>query len=375
MRPPKEEAQTADRTVTQVAPGVIRMQLPIQLPGLGHVNCYALEDERGFAVVDPGLPGPASWAALIDRLAQIGAEPRHVHTIICTHSHPDHYGGAHQLRAETGAQVVTHRLFRNWWDPADDGSESLDATTDGLDPAELDHDPRDARDHDGRDREGRPPAADIRVNQVRNGRTPWGSPWERRRPPEATSGAMAGIDPAWFGAPEANHGLDDADTIKLAGREWVAVHTPGHTPDHLCLYDPTEGVLLSGDHVLPTITPHISGLTAGADPLRRFMDSLERMHHLDGVRTVLPAHGNPFADLGGRADAIRRHHEERLDVLRRESADLGPATVETLMQRLFRERSWGPMAESETYAHLEHLRLSGEATRDEVGGFLRYRVA
>ena len=41
----------------------------------------------------------------------------------------------------------------------------------------------------------------------------------------------------------------------------------------------------------------------------------------------------------------------------------GEATVEQLSQRLFRERSWGPMAESETYAHLEHLRLSGQATR------------
>ena len=36
------------------------------------------------------------------------------------------------------------------------------------------------------------------------------------------------------------------------------------------------------------------------------------------------------------------------------------------MQRLFRQKVWGPMAESETYAHLEHLRLSGDAARREV---------
>ena len=34
----------------------------------------------------------------------------------------------------------------------------------------------------------------------------------------------------------------------LAGREWQAVHTPGHTLDHLCLWDAEHGVLLSGDH-------------------------------------------------------------------------------------------------------------------------------
>ena len=44
------------------------MQLPIDMPGLGHVNCYALEDERGIAIVDPGLPGEESWTHLVDRL-------------------------------------------------------------------------------------------------------------------------------------------------------------------------------------------------------------------------------------------------------------------------------------------------------------------
>ena len=48
-----------------VAPGILRSQLPISLPGLGHVNCYFLEDERGVAIVDPGLPGPQSWRALV----------------------------------------------------------------------------------------------------------------------------------------------------------------------------------------------------------------------------------------------------------------------------------------------------------------------
>jgi hypothetical protein len=39
------------------------------------------------------------------------------------------------------------------------------------------------------------------------------------------------------------------------------------------------------------------------------------------------------------------------------------------MKRLFKERSWGDMAESETYAHLEHLRLEGkaEAHRNDDG--------
>ena len=78
------------------------MQLPISMPGLGHVNTYALEDERGFALVDPGLPGPESWEALMQRLATAGIPLQRVHTTIVTHSHPDHFGGADQLAEEAG---------------------------------------------------------------------------------------------------------------------------------------------------------------------------------------------------------------------------------------------------------------------------------
>ncbi|MEZ5269609.1 MAG: MBL fold metallo-hydrolase [Microthrixaceae bacterium] len=53
--------------------------------------------------------------------------------------------------------------------------------------------------------------------------------------------------------------VSDQQWLRMGGRDWQAIHTPGHTGDHLCLWDPESGVLLSGDHVLPTITPHISG--------------------------------------------------------------------------------------------------------------------
>ncbi len=354
-RPAKQEQEPASDTITEVAPGVLRLQLPISLPGLGHVNCYALEDDRGVAVVDPGLPGPASEKALLGRLAAAGFSVGHVHTVVVTHSHPDHFGGANRLRRESGAEIVTHRLFRNWWDPGDD--------------AELD--PADPVDRDGVDTTDGAPG-----RSVFDGTTPWGG--ERVRLPRSMRTralAMRTVARRRFMPPQPTVRVEEAEVLRLAGRDWVAVHTPGHTPDHLCLFDPAEGVLLSGDHVLPTITPHISGVGAGPDPLAGFFASLERMHTLEGVRTVLPAHGHPFADLGERADAIRRHHDERLATLRAASAGLGPATVAELSRELFSPRAWGPMAESETYAHLEHLRLAGHATRAETAGTLRYTVA
>jgi glyoxylase-like metal-dependent hydrolase (beta-lactamase superfamily II) len=131
-------------------------------------------------------------------------------------------------------------------------------------------------------------------------------------------------------------------------------------------------VLLTGDHVLPTITPHISGLTGNTDPLAEFFGSLRRVGDLSDVTLALPAHGHPFTDVRGRAASIVEHHEDRLDVIRRASAELPDGTVVDFMRVLFRERSWGEMAESETYAHLEHLRELGELTRSDDGGLAHY---
>ena len=100
--------------MTEVAPGVLRMQLPIWMPGLGHVNMYGLVDDRGLAVVDPGLPGPQSWKALKTRLKTAGFRVRDVHTVIVTHSHPDHFGGAGRVAREADAELITHQAFTTW---------------------------------------------------------------------------------------------------------------------------------------------------------------------------------------------------------------------------------------------------------------------
>ena len=52
----KQEQLPPEDDAVEVAPGVLRIQLPIFLPGLGHVNCYVLEDATGVTLVDPGLP-------------------------------------------------------------------------------------------------------------------------------------------------------------------------------------------------------------------------------------------------------------------------------------------------------------------------------
>jgi glyoxylase-like metal-dependent hydrolase (beta-lactamase superfamily II) len=359
----RQEKLPASDEVTEVAPGIFRLQLPLDLPGLGHVNCYALEDGDGFTVVDPGFADPATAAALEQRLAQLGAPVSRVHSVFVTHSHPDHFGGAGRLRISNEADIVAHEHFTTLFtrrDPESDHDDTLLLRReDGFDPDKF---------ADALLGEGEVPELPLR-------RSPWGGsiPFPSREEIEWMR-AWDDLTRRGFVDHEPNVRIADHEVVTLGRREWVAVHTPGHTGDHLCLFDPADGILLSGDHVLPTITPHISGMTRSPDSLADFFAALDKVAALDGVSLVLPAHGHPFTDLGGRVAAIERHHQERLDELVRIGDEIGRADVIEFSHHLFAERSWGAMAESETFAHLEHLRLAGRAERVDESGAFTYAI-
>jgi glyoxylase-like metal-dependent hydrolase (beta-lactamase superfamily II) len=203
-------------------------------------------------------------------------------------------------------------------------------------------------------------------------RTPWGGEPGTPSPAQLARWQQAQASGVGF-APRLTHTVKHGSVIRLARREFHVWHTPGHTSDHVCLHDPDEGVLIAGDHVLPSITPHISGHGSIGDPLQAFYDSLDSVGAIAGIRRCLPAHGHPFDDLPARVDAIKRHHDERLEKFKAISKRIGEATVREFSQELFQERNWGMMAESETYAHLEHLRIRGQAeSRKRDDGFLVY---
>ncbi len=368
----RQEQEVARTEVTEVAPNILRMQLPIRMPGLGHVNMYALLDDRGAAVIDPGLPGPWTWQAIQDRLRQADLRPKDIHTVLITHSHPDHFGGAQRFVKEHGATVVAHRSFR--FGLAKSIVENQPEVS--LNDLEAQQDADAGRADDQEDRAG----AHRHGHDHSHGGSDmggwWGgpSPWGGAQPRPPLSRRLLYRVFHMLGrgmnVPEVTHPVEQGDLIDLAGREMFVLHTPGHTPDHFCLHDPEAGVFIAGDHVLPTITPHISGISSSEDPLLSFFYSLDRVGELPDIRQVLPAHGHPFTDLKGRAEDIKAHHYERLDRIFEISRHFGrPASVKEFSEQLFRPRSWGSMAESETYAHLEHLRHAGKAEshRDRQG--------
>jgi glyoxylase-like metal-dependent hydrolase (beta-lactamase superfamily II) len=361
-RVPKQEQEPASPEITEVGPGILRLQLPSDFTGLGHVNCYAIEDSRGFTLVDPGLPTDESWEALKVRLDGAGIPMARVHTVFITHSHPDHFGGAYKLIEEIHPEVLTSTAFRKWGDLFDLDETPLEAM-DPLDPI----DPADAAEGmtlldvvagmDDTELARRFPGFKIFRDRIREA---------------VREGRFDEV--VWMKAPKPTVTVDDLAVVRLGERDWIALSTPGHTHDHLCMWSPEDGVILTGDHVLPTITPHIGGVLGG-DPLANYLANLDKVAALDGVTKVLPAHGHPFDDLAARCEAIKEHHAHRLQQLVDAAAQVGWAPVPRWSEFLFAPRSRGPMADSETVAHLDHLRLAQRAERRPIEGGYEYRVA
>jgi glyoxylase-like metal-dependent hydrolase (beta-lactamase superfamily II) len=160
--------------------------------------------------------------------------------------------------------------------------------------------------------------------------------------------------------------LADGDLADLPGWQLRAVHTPGHTPGHLCFSEERTGLFFSGDHVLPRITPNISsGVESGDDPLRSFLSSLAAVRDVEAVE-VLPAHEWRFRGLADRVDELTAHHEQRLAELLAAIRRYPGSTPWDLAAHLTWSRPWSAyerrmriFAVTETDAHLRLLASRG----------------
>jgi glyoxylase-like metal-dependent hydrolase (beta-lactamase superfamily II) len=168
--------------------------------------------------------------------------------------------------------------------------------------------------------------------------------------------------------------LRDGEMLRIGARTFRVIEAPGHSVGQALLYDATDALLLSADHVLLKITPNV-GVWPGSDddPLARFIESLTTLRALD-VRLALPGHKDLIRDWRGRIDELLYHHEERLGYIRAAAQD---ATALEVALAIFPFERFSPheqrFAVAEALAHLEHLRLRGDLRRADVDGVWRYR--
>ena len=283
-----------------------------------------------YFLVDSGWEVSSSQLirAIGDELGRIKIE-----RLLLTHLHPDHFGGSNAIIKSYSSKMSYHR-----W-------ESLPLTYYDLFRKNLTQ------------------AANV-----------LGAPLGM------LANARARIAASLTVLPEPDSYLRDGTIIKGRSGSWRVVHTPGHTPGHICLYRQIDKTLLSGDHILAKETPNIAFYPIpGYNALHSYFTSLAKVKRLD-PRVVLPAHGDNITDLSDRIEALMLHHRERLfEIFRalrgdhRSVAEVASSVKWSRGQFESLENFDKWLAMLETISHLEFL-VECDVARKERGPGRSYRL-
>jgi len=317
--------------------GINQIKLPLLKVGPENVNVYIVEGNDGNLLIDTGWNTPEAFNALAREMKNSGFALKDITDIVITHVHPDHMGLAGKIAELTGASIAVSEIENNLLDSYYAHPETL--------------------------------ISELIVFFMANGVPEW----ELKMLSEASFNIRSYVSP--FKAAKL---LKQGDIISMAPYEFQVMVTPGHSPGHICLYEPNKKYFFSGDHVLPEVVPNVSyHPRSGEDPLGDYVKSLGALSDLE-VRFVFPGHGSVFSGLGPMIDDIMRFHRERMNRIQRtmgvetrnayEVAKAIPWIVngeETAYDKL--EPLDRRLAVLETLAHLQYLVAEKKGKRIEEG--------
>jgi glyoxylase-like metal-dependent hydrolase (beta-lactamase superfamily II) len=313
--------------MTKPAPGVTTISLPTPWE-LESVNVHLVALDEGFLLVDSGIATEECFETLAAGLEEAGVNWPDIRMLCLTHLHPDHIGLSWKILELSGARLLMHRAEVEYL--ALVASESRPPFfAQAMLAAGVPEDMQTRMDHAMRD---------VRRNFREH-------------------------HPHWL--------LEGGERIPVRGGTLEAVWTPGHSPGHVCLYSSEHRYLISGDHILQSITPNIAW-HPDTDTLAQYLDSLERLNPFE-VDLVLPSHGQPFRGHRERIRETADHHEARCGEILSHIAG-GPLTANSLVERVW-PRRLAPFhyhfAIFEILAHLEYMqRRRRVASQPRNGGAL-----
>lgn len=320
--------------IEEVLPQLFRLKISLPKSPLKDLNSYVLVGQDRHLVIDTGFNTDQCFDAMTTGLGTLGIDLSRTDFML-THMHSDHTGLAARLATPES------RIFI--------GRADAPVFDDGID------------------------WSPIVEYAVRHG-------FER----EELSSALAshpGIRFRPLKMPPLNR-LDDNDRMDVGRYRLRCISTPGHTKGHMCLFDENARVLISGDHVLHDITPHIESWSPDYDALGLYLQSLDKVRSLP-VDLVLPGHRNAFSNLPARVDQLARHHRQRLAevlaILARQPATAYETAAEMTWDIRADSFDQFPVAQKwfavgEALAHLRHLETTGVVDHMEKGGLTIFRV-
>ncbi|MEM6760407.1 MAG: MBL fold metallo-hydrolase [Pseudomonadota bacterium] len=311
----------------EVAPGVLWARLPLPMK-LDHVNVYALDDGDSWTVVDTGFASKktkALWHALL--AGPMAGKP--VARVIVTHHHPDHVGLAGWFQSDHGAELLTTRTA---W---------LMARMLTLDVQER-------------------PTDETLAFWRSAGMAP---DILSERAAERPFNFADIVAPMPLGYTR----LQQDDVIRIGGRDWDVHIGNGHAPEHATFWSRDDNLVMSGDQILPSISPNIGVYATEpmADPIADWLEACERLSGLAREdHLVLGGHKLPFTGLPVRMRQLIDNHHGALDRLL-DFIDTPKAAGDCfapLFKRTIGASEYG-LALVEAVAHLSHLYQDGRATR------------
>jgi glyoxylase-like metal-dependent hydrolase (beta-lactamase superfamily II) len=312
---------------------MITLPMPFRLK---HVHVFALVHDGSVSLFDTGMNTPETFSTLEESLKSIGKAVRDIDRIFITHFHTDHCGIAGRIQEISGAAIAMSEM-----------------------DAERIHKDR---------KKG------LNFDQVKQFYREQGL---REKVIDNLLELLSSFRKATIPF-KVDTNLEDHGSQKVGAREFEVISVPGHTRGQVCFFFRREGILLSGDHILPDITPNLSPDPYNPEfrPLKSFLDSLGQVEDLPVVR-VYPAHGDPFPNLKSRVEEIREHHRERKGLVL-ESVKGDPKTTYQVSLDIFgRDLPEFDqfLALNETYAHLMELEEEGLIKQKKNKDLIFYSVA
>jgi glyoxylase-like metal-dependent hydrolase (beta-lactamase superfamily II) len=250
--------------IDEVRPRIFRLEIPLPANPLKAINSYVIQGKDRFLMIDTGMNRRECLEAMNAYLRELRVDLEKTDFFV-THLHADHLGLISELARPSSkvyfnfpdAEVV--RKTNHWEEMAEAALQN------GFPEKDLEEA---IKKHPGRRYHASGPL-DLTL-------------------------------------------LKEGDTVRIGDYQFSCVETPGHTPGHLCLYEKQTRIFFSGDHILNDITPNISVWSEGRDPLRQYLESLDKIAPYE-IGWVLPGHRAPFQNHRRRIAELKEHHEIRTE--------------------------------------------------------------